>query len=167
MYAAVEAIAHQDDVFPRLRCATCCESAGPPTTPGGIGPSGRERRDAELVPLVRTLFWKHRRRYGARRIASELADLGELWPTTRGKTAENAGAAGHPAKIVCSQDDRQPAPLGLQSQSAPGRPGTGSINKLWVGDITYIPLRAASFCYLAMLMDRYSRFLVGWKSARP
>ena len=40
-------------------------------------PSQREDRDAELTPLVRAIFWKHRRRYGARRIAQELADLGE------------------------------------------------------------------------------------------
>jgi transposase InsO family protein len=35
-------------------------------------------------------------------------------------------------------------------------------NELWVGDITYVPLRDGSFCYLAVLMDRYSRYLVGW-----
>lgn len=35
------------------------------------------------------------------------------------------------------------------------------INQVWVGDITYIPL-ADSFAYLAMLMDLYSRRVVGW-----
>ena len=30
-------------------------------------PSRREDRDAKLTPLVRAIFWKHRRRYGARR----------------------------------------------------------------------------------------------------
>src|SRR5690606_20457633 len=35
-------------------------------------------------------------------------------------------------------------------------------DELWVGDITYIPLRGGRFCYLAMLMDRYSRSIVGW-----
>jgi len=37
------------------------------------------------------------------------------------------------------------------------------MNQLWVGDITYIPLRSGAFCYLAILMDRYSRFIVGWQ----
>ena len=32
-------------------------------------PSVRQQRDDELTPLVRAVFWKHRRRYGARRIA--------------------------------------------------------------------------------------------------
>jgi putative transposase len=35
-------------------------------------------------------------------------------------------------------------------------------NALWVGDITYIPLLGGAFCYLALLMDRYSRYIVGW-----
>jgi transposase InsO family protein len=36
------------------------------------------------------------------------------------------------------------------------------INQVWVGDITYIPLVDRSFLYLSILMDRYSRAVVGW-----
>lgn len=36
------------------------------------------------------------------------------------------------------------------------------INQLWVGDITYVPLLGGNFLYLALLMDRYSRSIVGW-----
>jgi transposase InsO family protein len=39
--------------------------------------SARQQRDRELMPIIRDLFWKHRRRYGARRIAVELAAMGE------------------------------------------------------------------------------------------
>lgn len=35
-------------------------------------------------------------------------------------------------------------------------------DQLWVGDITYIRLSEGSFCYLATLMDRCSRKIVGW-----
>ena len=35
------------------------------------------------------------------------------------------------------------------------------INQVWVGDITYIPL-PNTFAYLAMLMDLYSRKIIGW-----
>ena len=38
-----------------------------------------------------------------------------------------------------------------------------NINQVWVGDITYVPLREGSFCYLAMLMDLFSRRIVGWQ----
>ena len=36
-------------------------------------------------------------------------------------------------------------------------------NRLWVGDITYIPIRGLKFGYLAVIMDRCSRKIVGWK----
>jgi transposase InsO family protein len=39
----------------------------------------------------------------------------------------------------------------------PNRP-----SQLWVGDITYIPIAGIGFGYLAMLMDRYTRRIVGW-----
>ena len=42
---------------------------------GGLG--SREQEDARLRPLVQQIFWEHRRRYGARRIAAELAARGE------------------------------------------------------------------------------------------
>ena len=34
---------------------------------------------------------------------------------------------------------------------------------LWVGDITYVPIETIRFGYLAVLMDRFSRKVVGWK----
>ena len=36
-------------------------------------------------------------------------------------------------------------------------------NTLWVGDITYIPLRNGGWLYLATWMDLFSRLVVGWK----
>ena len=38
-----------------------------------------------------------------------------------------------------------------------------SVNRVWVGDITYIPLIENGFLYLALLMDLYSRRIVGWE----
>ncbi len=35
--------------------------------------SRRAREDADLKPLIREIFWEHKRRYGARRIARELS----------------------------------------------------------------------------------------------
>ena len=36
-------------------------------------PSTRQREDNRLMPMIRSIFWEHKRRYGARRIAVELA----------------------------------------------------------------------------------------------
>ena len=35
-------------------------------------------------------------------------------------------------------------------------------HRLWVGDITYIPVERIGFGYLAVLMDRFTRRIVGW-----
>ena len=43
---------------------------------GDAGP--REQQEARLRPLVRQIFWEHKRRYGARRIAAELTARGEV-----------------------------------------------------------------------------------------
>ncbi len=130
--------------------------------------SPRRQRDEELTPLVRALFWKHRRRYGARRIAEDLADLGEAYqPQARGETAENTGFASDSAEIVRPQNHRQSAPdLGYSPNLLLEAPTTTRTNQLWVGDITYVPLRGGTFSYLAMLMDQtFAHYLVGWRLA--
>jgi transposase InsO family protein len=127
-------------------------------------PSAREQRDEELVPWVRAIFWKHRRRYGARRIADELADRGQSCGSRRvARLLKSQGLrAIQPKSFVPKTTDSRHrlgySPNLLLESSDP----TG-INQLWVGDITYVPLRGGEFCYLAMLMDRYSRSIVGWR----
>ncbi len=75
------------------------------------------------------------------------------------------------ALLMLEADQRE----GRKSRAPAGRPGTlamqGSINgclphcvnRVWVGDITYVPLSGNGFLYLAMLMDLYSRRIVGWE----
>jgi len=43
-----------------------------------------------------------------------------------------------------------------------GSPPRG-VDRVWVGDITYVPLSGNGFLYLAMLMDLHSRRIVGWE----
>jgi transposase InsO family protein len=42
------------------------------------------------------------------------------------------------------------------------RPFPNTVNEVWVGDITYIPLANGRFCYLSVWMDLYSRRILGW-----
>jgi putative transposase len=126
-------------------------------------PSRREQREAELTPLVRALFWKHRRRYGARRIAADLADLGKVcsrrWVGNIMKT-EGLRAIQPKSFVPKTTDSRHL--LGYSPNLILDTPEPSGINQLWVGDITYVPLRGGAFCYLASLLDRYSRDIVGW-----
>jgi putative transposase len=39
-------------------------------------------------------------------------------------------------------------------------------NQVWVGDITYLELQDNHFAYLFLLMDLFSRYIVGWQVAR-
>jgi transposase InsO family protein len=127
-------------------------------------PSRREQRAADLTPLVRALFWKHRRRYGARRIAADLADLGKVcsrrWVGNIMKT-EGLRAIQPKSFVPKTTDSRHL--LGYSPNLILDTPEPSGINQLWVGDITYVPLRGGAFCYLASLLDRFSRDIVGWE----
>jgi putative transposase len=130
------------------------------------GPSPRRQRDEELTPLVRALFWKHRRRYGARRIADDLADLGETCSPRRvAKLLKTQGLRAIQPKSFVPKTTNSRHGLGYSPNLLLEAPPTTSVNQLWVGDITYVPLRGGAFSYLAMLMDRHSRYLVGWRLA--
>src|SRR6185437_2751087 len=38
-------------------------------------------------------------------------------------------------------------------------------NQLWIADITYVPTRSEDFLYLAVVLDVFSRRIVGWAMA--
>jgi transposase InsO family protein len=127
-------------------------------------PSGREQREARLTPVIRALFWKHRRRYGGRRIAKDLADLGEVCsPEWVGNVMKTQGLRAIQPKSFVPKTTNSRHSLGYSPNLILDTPEPSGVNQLWVGDITYIPLCGGAFCYLASLMDRYSRDIVGWE----
>jgi putative transposase len=166
VYAAVEGIVASDTYATVLVCdvLAVCRSAYYAWRSGE--PSAREQRDAALTPLIRAMFWKHQRRYGARRIAEELADQGEVCsPRFVARILRNQGLrALQPKSFVPKTTDSQHH-LGYSPNLILDTPDPCAINQLWVGDITYVPLRGGAFSYLASLMDRYSRNIVGWELA--
>jgi putative transposase len=62
-------------------------------------------------------------------------------------------------RFVFTTDSRHD--YAVYSNLVPGLNPTG-IDQLWVADITYVRLREA-FLYLAIVMDAYSRKVVGWE----
>lgn len=163
VYAAIEPIADPGSLATAAVCDVLevSRSAYYAWRQGASSP--RHRRDAELAPWVRAVFWKHRRRYGARRIAKELADRGQTCSPRRvAKLMKTQGLrAIQPKSFVPKTTDSRHA-LGYSPNLLLETPEPTDLNQLWVGDITYVPLAKGSFCYLAILLDRFSRAVVGW-----
>ena len=163
MYAAIDQIAD-----PRLTTVAVCDALDVSRAAYYAWRSSElsthAARDAELAPLVRTIFWRHRRRYGARRIASELADLGQpCSPRRVAKLLKNQGLRAQQPKSFQPRTTDSRHRLGYSPNLLLEAPLPTRLDQLWVGDITYVPLVGGSFCYLAMLMDRVSRAIVGWR----
>jgi transposase InsO family protein len=126
-------------------------------------PTVFQEQDAQLAPLVRIIFRKHRRRYGARRIARELQEGGH--PCSIRKVSKVMRSLGlraiQPKSFVPKTTDSNHR-LGYSPNLLLNAADPTGIDQVWVGDITYIPLDGGTFCYLATLMDLFSRRIVNW-----
>jgi putative transposase len=74
-----------------------------------------------------------------------------------------AGLVGcHRRRFRTTQRDPQadPAPDLVQRAFRANAP-----NQLWIADITYVPTRREGFLYLAVILDAFSRRVVGWSMA--
>jgi transposase InsO family protein len=132
------------------------------------GGCARKRDDHRLRPMIRGIFQEHRRRYGARRIAAELSARHPQAGTRpcgrqriRRLMDEMELVAIQPKSFKPRTTDSRHS-LGYSPNLLLDAPPPDGINQLWVGDITYVPLVGGEFLYLAMLMDRFSRRIVGW-----
>jgi putative transposase len=129
---------------------------------GGAGV--REREDARLRPLVQQVFWEHRRRYGARRIAAELAARGEgCGPGRVGRLLKELGLRAIQPQSFRPRTTLSRHSLGYSPNLLLSVAPPTAVNQVWVGDITYVPLAGGRFAYLALLMDLFSRRVVGWE----
>jgi len=126
--------------------------------------SRRAQQDAELKPLIREIFWEHRRRYGARRIAQELLSRGKCCGVERvGRLLREMDLQAIQPKSYRPRTTDSRHRLGYSPNLLLESPPPVGINQIWVGDISYVALRGSGFLYLALLMDLYSRRIVGWE----
>jgi transposase InsO family protein len=129
-------------------------------------PTVRERQTEALTESIRAIFWRHKRRYGARRIAAELADDGIVCSPKRiAKVLKIQGLRAIQPRSFVPKTTASRHTLGYSPNLLLDAKDPGSVDELWVGDITYLPLRRGGFCYLAALMDRFTRDIVGWSVA--
>ena len=128
-------------------------------------PSARSVHDAQLAAEI-TRVWKDSdENYGARKVWLQLhrehiscarctverlmqaAGLAGVRRGRRTRTTIPAGDQARPPDLV-NRDFRVPAP-----------------NRLWVVDITYVPIWSGGFAYVAFVIDAFSRMITGWKAA--
>jgi putative transposase len=129
------------------------------------GPSDRSRADAELSERIRTIHRRSRGTYGCPRVHAELAATGH--PCGRKRVARLMRAAGlagvHRRRFVATTvRDREAVPA--QDLVARDFRADGP-DRLWVADITALPTWAG-FLYLAIVLDVWSRRVVGWSMDR-
>ena len=124
--------------------------------------SARSRRDAALRPVIRRVWESNFGVYGARKVwrqlhregvgvarctVERLMRLEGLKGVVRGET-----------KRTTIPDDSAARPADLVDRSFEAdRP-----DRLWLADITYVPTWSG-FAYVALVIDAYSRFVVGWR----
>ena len=109
---------------------------------------------------IQEIALEHRRRYGYRRITAELRRRGLLvnhkrvW---RMMQSDNLLAV-QPKHFVVTTESKHRLEVYL---NLAGRMKLTGINQLWVADITYLRLQR-EFVYLAVVLDAFSRRVVGW-----
>jgi putative transposase len=115
--------------------------------------------ETELRGRLHQICLDHRS-YGSRRVTAELRAQGQLVNrkrVVRLMRADNLLCL-RKRRFVCTTDSRHTYSI-YPNLTTHWRPD--GINQLWVADITYIRLRE-SFLYLAVILDAFSRRVIGW-----
>ena len=127
-------------------------------------PSRRLVEDEQIAEQVRQVHREFRGIYGSPRVYRELRRRGEPWGRHRvARIMREEGLRARCMKqfhwISTTRSEYPAAPDLLKRQfQAPRR------DRIWVGDITQIRT-GEGWLYLAMLMDLYSRRIVGWATS--
>jgi putative transposase len=128
-------------------------------------PSMRERANEALMVEIRAAYQKSRKTYGSPRIHAYLRRKGCFCGRNR------VARLMHQHQIVARKAHRNHPTTTQQCPGAKIAPNrlnrefsAASPNQKWVSDITYIGT-AEGWLYLAVILDLYSRCVVGWAMA--
>lgn len=141
----------------------------------GVSPSGyyawqtrpvspREQANQELLAQIRAIHSRSRKTYGSPRVLAELKEDGIRVSKNRvARLMRTENLCGERKKkkprTTNSQHNHSVAPNHLNREFHASRP-----NEKWLADITYIPT-AEGWLYLAVVLDLFSRKIVGWAFA--
>jgi len=126
--------------------------------------SQRAQRDAELSGKIEAIHARSRGTYGVPRVHAELRAQGERVGRKRvARLMKAQGLVGVSRRKGCRTTSRdesaRPAPDLVDRVFTAEAP-----DRLWVADITYVPTWEG-FLYLAVILDVFSRRVVGWAMA--
>jgi len=127
-------------------------------------PSKRAEEDAKLTKMIQEIHHHSKGTYGAPRIHAELAAAGEQVGRKRVARLMKAGNLRGVSRRKYHRTTQRakkvrPAPDLVQRDFSAEGP-----DQLWIADITYI-LTWAGTLYLAVVLDVWSRRVVGWAMA--
>ena len=128
-----------------------------------LAPQAARRDDADLRDLIQRVALEHRA-YGYRRIARELRRQGlivNLKRVLRLTRADNLLALR--SRPFVPQTTMSRHGFAIAPNLTRGLKPTG-LDQIWLADITYVRL-AEDFVYLAVVLDAFSRRVVGWALA--
>jgi putative transposase len=129
-------------------------------------PSRRAVEDVALKARIRTVYQEHFGVYGAEKVWRQLGRQGVRVGRDRvARLMREAGLAG--ATRARTTGTTRPA---TRAQALPADLvrrdfAAAAPNRLWVNDLTYVPLLPAGFAYTAFVVDAFSRRIVGWQVA--
>ena len=122
-------------------------------------------KNALLLVQIKRIFKANHKRYGFRRVLRVL--LAEGYQAGKHRVArlmrEN-GLVARRRRAFCRTTDSKHT-YSISANILNREFTTSGTNQAWVGDITYIPT-AEGWLYLAVLIDLYSRRVVGWAMSR-
>lgn len=137
-------------------------------SPGGFykwrdrGLSNRAKANQVLLKKIQRIYDDSRGSYGSPRVHAQLRREGETVSRSRvERVMRNAGLVGKAAQIYRRQAWVKPFHASLPNLRL-NRPKPSGINQQWVGDVTYLKV-CGQWRYLAVVMDLYSRRIIGWK----
>jgi putative transposase len=128
-------------------------------------PSARSVHHGQLAAEIKRVYKDSDENYGARKVWLQLRREGiPAARCTVERLMRQLGLRGvrrgrRTRTTIPARDQARPPDLVNRDFRAPAP------NRLWVVDITYVPIWSGGFAYVAFVIDAFSRMITGWKAA--